>query len=344
MKNNCEKNMHTNTKGEAMAKNNGKNFLFLIACVLIVTLTLVAFGCNRSLSAKSTISHNILSGDLQRVSQNDAILSNNTTDKLQSTVQENVICASNPADDNIELLCLMYHNVVGDNQKQGDYEMRVSTMEKDFAELKNSGYKCVLQRQLVDIVDNHRYGKYAMITFDDGFFGVYKYIPNLLEKYDMNCVVAVTGEFIDIADKQNYKTRCSYMNTEEVKSLSKNPRVEIAHHSYNYHHIKDGRKGVGIKNGESGDAYIEKFSADTKKLENKLSGLGVKMKTYCYPYGVYCKESEKVLKELGYQMTMTCNEKVNYLHSRDSLFLLSRINRSARYQNIDNLLQCACKK
>ena len=43
------------------------------------------------------------------------------------------------------------------------------------------------------------------------------------------CIVSVVGEFMDIADKQNFKSRCSYMNTKEVKELAKNQRIELFH-------------------------------------------------------------------------------------------------------------------
>ena len=119
--------------------------------------------------------------------------------------------------------------------------------EQNIKEIKKLGYTCVNRKKLLEVVDNKKYGKYAMITFDDGFYGVYKYVPKLLEKYDMSCIVSVVGEFMDKQDKIEYKTRCSYMNTNEVKELAKNPRVEIAQHSYDYHHIKNGRKGVKIK-------------------------------------------------------------------------------------------------
>ena len=160
----------------------------------------------------------------------------------------------------------------------------------------------------------------------------------------MSCIVSVVGEFMDRQDKLDYKTRCSYMNTSEVKELAKNPRVEIAQHSYDFHHIKNGRKGVKIKSGETSDKYMETFKVDTKKLTDKLKGIGVKTKAYCYPYGEYCKESESVLKSLNYQMTMTCNEHINYLKGRESLYLLGRLNRSAKYQNINNLIVKTCNK
>ncbi len=306
-----------------MAKNNGNKFIFLlIICVLAVAIILIMGGGKSGATSKAKSLVGI------------------TTNK----VDENNFQMVNVGDKNsIELLCLMYHNVVADNQKQGDYEIRVSALERDFKELKSMGYKCVDSKELLNIVDNKKYGKYVMITFDDGFYGVYKYLPTLLERHKMKAVVSVVGEYIDWQDKQNYKSRCSYMNTEEVKELSRNKRVEIAYHSYELHHI-NGRRGVKIKKGENSTEYTKMFTNDTKKLGGKLNNLGIKSSVYCYPYGEFCKESEKVLKGLDFNITMTCAEKVNYLSSRQSLFLIGRINRAASYQNLNNLLLKACNK
>ncbi len=313
-----------------MAKNNGKFTLFLMLCMLIFAICFIVGMDKCEYAAKQvnfTDKHN-MSTAIQTVRDREQ----NTSKSVKANGGK------------IELLCLMYHNIVGNNQKQGDYEVRVNMLEQDFAEIKKLGYTCVNRKKLLEVVDNNKSGKYAMITFDDGFYGVYKYVPKLLEKYDMSCIVSVVGEFMDRQDKIEYKTRCSYMNTNEVKELARNPRVEIAQHSYDYHHIKNGRKGVKIKNGETSDKYIQTFKSDTQKLTDKLKSIGVKTKTYCYPYGEYCKESESVLKNLKYQMTMTCNEHLNYVKGRESLYLLGRLNRSANCQNINNLIAKACNK
>lgn len=286
---------------------------------------------------KESVSNLDFANDFSVYSENSGVMSVNDKNMVSYTNK-----TMSKQENSIELLCLMYHNVVADNQKQGDYEIRVSALEKDFLELKKMGYQCVDRKNLLNIIDKKRYGKYVMITFDDGFYGVYKYLPKLLEKHDMCCIVSVVGEFMDIADKQNYKTRCSYMNTKEVQELAKSQRVEIAHHSYSMHHINNDRRGVKINKNEGVDEYKNKLLNDTKCLNDRLNGIGIKTKTYCYPFGEYCKESEGVLRGLDYQMTMTCNEHINYISDRNSLYLIGRINRSAKYENLSNMLLKTC--
>lgn len=326
-----------------MQKNNGKGFLFLLLIALTLAVIFASLGCNKAFAANkiknSNFSCTYSQVQKKAIGENAVCIPN--AEKTNNLQKDNLSCA-NGKEKNIELLCLMYHNVVSDKQKQGDYEMRVSSVAGDFAWLKKNAYQCVTPNELLGIVDNQKFGKYVMITFDDGFYGVYKHIPPLLEKYNMKCVVSVTGEFIDMADKQNYKTRCSYMNSNEVKQLAQNARVVIAHHSYDYHHINNGLRGVRKKQNESASQYEQRFLRDTKKLENKLSDYGITTQIYCYPFGEYCKESESILKNLDYKVTMTCNEKINYLTDRNSLYLLGRINRAAKYQNLSNLPHIGC--
>lgn len=321
-----------------MAKNNGKFTLFFMLFVMVLALCMVV--------GMDTREHNLKNVSFSAYGHLVTTFNNNSdktiacsdknqkdTDNLLQTDKK----VSTPKGE-IEFLCLMYHNIVSNNQKQGDYEVRVSTVEKDFIELKKLGYQCVGRAQLADIVANQKKGKYVMITFDDGFYGVYKYIPALLEKYKMKCVVSVVGEFMDMEDKKDFKTRCSYMNTKEVATLAKNPRVEIAHHSYEWHHINKNRRGVKIKKDEDFSSYQKLFVSDTNKLSRKLKNIGVKVKSYCYPYGEYCKESEKLLKDMGYTMTMTCNEKINYFSNKKTLYLIGRVNRSAKYADLSSLI------
>ena len=54
---------------------------------------------------------------------------------------------------------------------------------------------------------------------------------------------------------------------------------------------------------------------------------------YTYPFGEYSKESLTVLKELGFRISMTCNEGVNII-TRDSecLYFLKRNNRPSNVE------------
>lgn len=94
---------------------------------------------------------------------------------------------------------------------------------------------------------------------------------------------------------------------------------------------------------EPANQYVELFTKDLKKMEKRLAELAIKPNFFCYPYGEYCLESEKSLKENDYQMTFTCTEKTNIIKSPSDLFLIGRINRAAKYKNISNLLDKTCK-
>ncbi len=50
--------------------------------------------------------------------------------------------------------------------------------------------------------------------------------------------------------------------------------------------------------------------------------------TFTYPYDYYCRESVQILQQMGFEATLTCNEKLNYIsRDRDYLYGLGRFNR-----------------
>ena len=109
-----------------MAKNNGKFTFFLILCILVVAVILIMGVSEKNKISKVSsfgISNN---NNANKIACASSELSKTNNNANKSLKQEN----------SIELLCLMYHNVVADNQKQGSYEIRVSALEKDFVELK----------------------------------------------------------------------------------------------------------------------------------------------------------------------------------------------------------------
>ena len=61
----------------------------------------------------------------------------------------------------------------------------------------------------------------------------------------------------------------------------------------------------------------------SRQIEKKC---GVNEKVFCYPYGMYSKRTEKLLEDMGYKITLTTEEGINYLGEGSSLKKLKRIN------------------
>ena len=156
----------------------------------------------------------------------------------------------------------------------------------------------------------------------------------LLEKYGFPALFAIVGEYTKF-NKNNPKVSktYTYFDFEDVAEINRSKYVEIAAHSYYLHHFGK-RQGVKIKKYEDKTAYCAMLEKDTRLLEKSLLQAGVRPRGYAYPFGAYCAESEQVIKRLGYEMSLTCNEGINCVKNPENLFLLKRLNRSGTGKSV----------
>lgn len=245
-----------------------------------------------------------------------------------------------------DLLVLMYHNIIGENDIENDYEVRVSTIEKDIEWLYKNGYTFIGIDDLYNIENIRQDKKLCMLTFDDGYYSYLKYLPNIIEKYGVKVCISVVGEFLEGYNLGNGKIRprCSYLTYNELKKLSKVQNIDIMHHSYDYHHNTKKYKGIAKSSFENEKTYEKRLTEDTKKLENKLKNNMIKLKGYTYPYGAYSKSTREILENLGYKVFFTCNEKINQLSSSNGPFVLGRYNRSGKYESVEEIVNKLAKK
>lgn len=228
---------------------------------------------------------------------------------------------------------LMYHSIVNDDTKRGDYNITPAQLESDIQYLLDNGYEIATISDLVDYTKGKRTlgDNVAVLTFDDGFYNNYKYAVPLIDKYKVKGVFAIVGGYADDENLTNKLSRYAYMTWDDIAELAKINSVEIASHTYNLHGSK---KRVGVKKlrGESDEMYKNLITNDFTANDNKLTNAtNKKAVTFVYPYGIYNDISENVLESLGYKATLTCNEGVNYISRNSNLKLLKRYNRSGKY-------------
>lgn len=91
-------------------------------------------------------------------------------------------------------------------------------------------------------------------------------------------------------------------------------------------------------------AYAELLRADLQRLQDELAEhTGRTPDTFAYPYGKYGDLTDTVLRDMGFQATLTCDWGVNHI-TRDPacLYRLGRICRSHN-QSLQSVLQRAMK-
>ena len=235
----------------------------------------------------------------------------------------------------IPLPIVMYHNVRNQgNEQLGDYVITEEQMEKDLAFLKEKGYNAVVGQDLVDYVQGLKElpEKPVFLTFDDGYESFITTVYPLLQKYQMKATINIIGEYTDLYSQSVPKhLDYAHLNWAEVKELHGSSLAEIGNHTYDLHDLKgeDGRKGANIKKGESFRDYKKVLIDDVIKLQEKMNEhLYQSARVFAYPYGFYCSESEKILKGLGFDVTLTCEEGVNFItEDKNCLYGLKRYNR-----------------
>jgi hypothetical protein len=120
------------------------------------------------------------------------------------------------------------------------------------------------------------------------------------------------------------------MDIENVKTLVSSGYCEIANHSWNLHSM-DERLGVCPLEGEDENDYRQMLYNNACRTKNYLEQSGAQICTFVYPYGYTCELTETVIKELGYEVTLGCEERINRVSAGDydCLRNMGRFNRAS---------------
>ncbi len=228
---------------------------------------------------------------------------------------------------------IMYHSILK-NSHLGKYVITPAEFENDMRYLSEHNYNSITMTDLINYVENS--GdiplKPVIITFDDGNLNNYIYGRPILEKYRMKAVVSIIGSYTEAFSEPPYPTAdptYAHVSWKQIKEMQDSGYFEIQNHSYNLHSINK-RNGAKRRKGESLESYRNMLTSDIMKLQSKLrESCGITPNTFTYPYGAISKESDAILRELGFKASLSCLEGVNLINrdSKDVLFGLKRKNR-----------------
>ncbi len=251
------------------------------------------------------------------------------------TYSSNVVLPVFDESSSMQLPILMYHSVLKDNKKAGKYVITPQKFEEDLIYLKEKGYTTISAKQLVRYVysDGTLPEKPVVITFDDGMYNNFEYIVPILKKHNACAVFSIVGSYTDEYTKSDITNPAySYMRWCDIKELADSSLIEFGNHSYDFHNITASRYGTEKKKGESTLDYINVFYEDTQKMQSEFfSNCNFRPIIYTYPFGSYSKESERVLKKMGFLITFSCTEGINKIKkNEDCLYMLKRNNRDGR--------------
>lgn len=201
---------------------------------------------------------------------------------------------------NLQIPIFVYHDLVEDeSQVEYDYmQTTIDVFENQITTLMNLGYKPITYQDLVDYKNGTKaIPKWSfIITFDDGYEGVYKYAFEIAKKYN----IPITSFAID--DKVGEP---GYYTWEQAKEMHDSGLVSI--YSHGLTHIE--------YDAESKEKLLEDTRKAYEKLVTNMNDENL-LKVFTYPYGLYTEEQRETLKNDGFIQNLTDN-KINTSNNLD---------------------------
>lgn len=241
-----------------------------------------------------------------------------------------------PAAQTADVAILMYHAFTEDEADTGSLCTPASEFARQLSALRDAGYTSVGYADLIEFVNGK--GKLPekplLISIDDGYQNNLDLAAPLLEKYGFCANIAVIGVSIG---RTTYKDTdipiTPHFSLEDARPWVARGVLTVTTHSYDMHQVTavDGagcRRGVLQMPGEAEPDYIAALTQDYTHAQEQLAGLpGKVLPVFTYPFGAYSELSERVLQELGVQVTVTIANGANRLvkGEPETLRLLHRI-------------------
>src|SRR5574344_1178123 len=192
---------------------------------------------------------------------------------------------------NLQIPILVYHDLVKDESEvKFDYmQTTINTFETQISGLMKLGYKPISYQELVD----YKNGKKAiskwsfLITFDDGYIGVYKYGYEIAKKYNIPMAAFEIDE--NVGSKECF-------SWEQAKEMKESGLISIYLHGLQ--HLE--------YNKEPTEKLVEQTNQAYKNLTTNLQDNTI-LKVFTYPYGLYRIDELEGLGNQGYIQNLTDN-------------------------------------
>ncbi len=246
-----------------------------------------------------------------------------------------------------EFISLCYHDIVeGLTDKLDVDQMAVGTdnLIAQFSWLKKHNYNVISLQDIVDAKSGKKPlpEKAVLITFDDGYLSVYKYLYPLLKMYDYTAVVAVVGKWLSYKPGETVtygdhdeKPRDFFLSWEQLREMQGSGHIEIASHSFDLHHGELGNPQGNVQPATTTRIYSKKtgqYETDQEyfnRIKNDLKAnsdliekhTGVRPRSMVWPYGAHSKQTNKISEDLDMPITLTLKA------GRNTLVDLSEIRR-----------------
>ena len=232
--------------------------------------------------------------------------------------------------DGIKIPIIMYHSIMKNKKSLGKFVISQDEFESDLKFLKDNNYNTIVMQDVLDYVYNNKTlpENPIMLTFDDGYYNNYLYAYPLLKHYEMKIILSPIGVEIDrYSEIDNHVPSYAHVTWNNLKEMQESGLVEIQNHSYDMHKMNKKRHGTKKNKDESFEDYKNVFSKDLSLMQEKFkNNIGVVPTTFVYPFGAMSNCSDKIIKELGFKASFSCEGKINFINKNpENLYRLCRI-------------------
>lgn len=192
---------------------------------------------------------------------------------------------------NIPVLC--YHNLSPTNKNS--MTMTPEKFESQIKWLKDNGFNIIPLKMAAEYLQGKRSSlpeKAIVITDDDGWESVYKYLYPIVKKYN----IPVTLFIYPGAISEGKHT----LSWDQVKELQQTGLFDIQGHTFTHPNFKQEKKH---RSADNYAAFVQHELAGSKKaLEDKLN---TKILYLAWPFGIYDAYLESQAAKAGYEMAFT---------------------------------------
>ncbi|MBD5162247.1 MAG: polysaccharide deacetylase family protein [Oscillibacter sp.] len=235
----------------------------------------------------------------------------------------------------VGLPVLMYHHFAPE-AKEGTV-VTPTRFREQMTALKEAGYHAVTIPQVIDFVENGTAlpDKPVLITMDDGYGSNLDEAAPILEELGMCATIFVIGinegeVYYPHSGEPMWQERFAF---EKAAPWVEKGVIDVQSHTYDMHQLASygysGRDGVRRLEGESDEDYRNAILGDAEAFRQRREGrVATELLAVAYPFGYYTQEADELLKEAGYQVTFTIDERPNWLSVGDGacLRMMGRLN------------------
>lgn len=210
---------------------------------------------------------------------------------------------------------LMYHRI-NDTLKPNELVTGTRTFREQMEYLYSKKYKIISVEEMIRQLNNpgifrKHYRKQVVITFDDGYRDNYLNAFPILKKFGFTATVFLTSGMINTDKKlkrYEHMTDPEMLNWQEIKEMQ-DAGIEFGVHTVSHPHLTQ--------------INLEEARKEIEDSKSTLESKGIKVKSFCYPYGDYNTEIKRIVKDAGFACAFTIKPGMN--RRKDDLFALKRI-------------------